>query len=201
MRKKCLNILEGDDLFTGIVEALGSVGRVGSRLEIIWPGEIPFMNLGDSIAVNGACLTVVELTEDGFGADVVDETMRRTNLRDLKLGDPVNLERPRAIGDRLDGHLVQGHVDWVGVVTKAGPEFHVSIPEEFAKYIVPKGSITVDGVSLTIVDTTNDSFSVAIIPHTYEVTTLGVRKQGDHVNLEFDVLAKYVERLLQYRSS
>jgi riboflavin synthase len=159
--------------------------------------------LGDSTAVNGCCLTVVAFespTADAAGwweADVTEESYRRTNLGDLAPGDVVNLERPVRLQDRLGGHLVQGHVDAVGVVAEPAPDLHVTMPASLARYVVEKGSITVDGVSLTVVDALDDGFTVAVIPHTAEVTTLGRRNTGDRVNLEVDVMAKYAERLLR----
>ncbi len=150
--------------------------------------------VGDSIAVNGCCLTVVELGPGTWSADVVDETLDRTNLGALKPGDPVNLERPVRLTDRLGGHIVQGHVDGMGKVVSAGPDLVVRTPDN--RYLAEKGSVAVDGVSLTVVEVTEDLFRVAVVPHTAAVTTLGRLRDGDRVNLEFDILAKYVERLL-----
>jgi riboflavin synthase len=152
--------------------------------------------VGDSIAVNGCCLTVVARGDDYFAADAVDETLRRTNLGQLAVGDPVNLERPVRLSDRLGGHLVQGHVDAVGSVVNPAPDLRVQAPAELLRYIVEKGSITVDGVSLTVVAVLPDGFTVAVIPHTAEATTLGRKGPGELVNLEVDLVAKYVERLL-----
>jgi riboflavin synthase len=154
--------------------------------------------LGDSTAVNGCCLTIVafDAAEGWWEADVSDESYRRTNLGDLAPGAPVNLERPVRLMDRLGGHLVQGHVDAVGTVVAPVPDLHVSMPTELSRYVVEKGSITVDGVSLTVVDALADGFTVAVIPHTSAVTTLGGRAAGDRVNLEVDVTAKYLERLV-----
>jgi riboflavin synthase len=159
------------------------------------------VGLGDSIAVNGCCLTVVALdpAPDGpawWEADVSDETLARTSLRGLDSGSPVNLERSVRLADRLGGHLVQGHVDGVGEVVEPVPDLRVRIPQHLLRYVVEKGSITVDGVSLTVVQPLADGFTVAVIPHTAAVTTLGARRPGDAVNIEVDVLAKYVERLL-----
>ena len=158
------------------------------------------VTLGASIAVNGCCLTAVawETTPEGswWEADVTDETFDRTNLGDLRPGDPVNLERPVRLEDRLGGHLVQGHVDAVGVIVEPAPDLQVRMPPELLRYVVEKGSITVDGVSLTVVAPLDDGFTVALIPHTAEVTTLGHKGPGDTVNLEVDVMAKYTERLL-----
>lgn len=186
-------------MFTGIVEELGSVrSRQGARLEISCRDVLDDVELGASIAVNGCCLTVVEWqTGDGwFAAEVSDETFARTVVGDLGTGDPVNLERPVRLSDRLGGHLVQGHVDTVGTIVQASPDLKVKVSGELQRYIVEKGSITVDGVSLTVVDPAADGFTVAVIPHTAEVTTLGHKGPGDRVNIEVDVMAKYAEQLL-----
>ncbi len=188
-------------MFTGIVEELGTLRRrEGGRFEFEASAVADGLHIGDSVAHNGVCLTVVEMGPGWYAVDVVDETLARSNLGDLGPGDPVNLERPVRLADRLGGHLVQGHVDGVGTVVTPAPDLRVRIPPELARYIVPKGSITVDGCSLTVVDAGPDSFSVAVIPHTAEVTTLGRREPGERVNLEVDVVAKYVERLLAERS-
>ncbi len=186
-------------MFTGIVEELGTVvSREGAKLRIAARGVLDEAKLGDSTAVNGCCLTIVafDAAAGWWEADVSDESFRRTNLGDLTPGDAVNLERPVRLVDRLGGHLVQGHVDGVGVVTSPVPDLAVSMPAELGHYVVEKGSITVDGVSLTVVDALADAFTVAVIPHTSEMTTLGGRSVGDRVNLEVDVTAKYVERLI-----
>ncbi len=186
-------------MFTGIVEELGSVrAREGSRLEISCGKVLDDVELGASIAVNGCCLTVVEWADEGdwFAAEVSDETFARTVVGDLDPGDPVNLERPVRLADRLGGHLVQGHVDAVGTIVRPSPELKVKVPGELHRYIVEKGSITVDGVSLTVVDPSADGFTVAVIPHTADVTTLGHKSDGDRVNVEVDVMAKYAEQLL-----
>lgn len=209
-------------MFTGIVEELGSVaGRDGGRLRIVARTVLEDAHLGDSIAVNGCCLTVVatsgtapatssvsdpsEPTEpeplSWWEADVSDETLGRTTIGGLREGDPVNLERPVRLADRLGGHLVQGHVDGVGTVVEPAPDLRVSMDPALCRYVVEKGSITVDGVSLTVVDALPDGFTVAIIPHTADVTTLGRVASGDRVNLEVDVTAKYVERLLSWYGS
>jgi riboflavin synthase len=150
--------------------------------------------------VNGCCLTVVDVGEGWWAADAVGETLSRTNLADLQPGDAVNLERPVRAGDRLGGHIVQGHVDAVGEIVSPAPELQVRMPEELARYVIEKGSITVDGCSLTVVKPLDDGFTVAVIPHTAEVTTLGRKGPGDRVNLEVDMVAKYVEKLLQERN-
>ena len=184
-------------MFTGIVEELGSVrARDGGRFTFAADTILEDLKIGDSVAVNGCCLTVVEIGEGWWRADAVDETLGRTNLADLGEGDPVNLERPVRLADRLGGHLVQGHVDAVGEIVNTAPDLRVKAPAEVLRYVVTKGSITVDGCSLTVVDVFDDGFSVAIIPHTAEVTTLGRKGAGDRVNLEVDLVAKYVERLV-----
>ena len=185
-------------MFTGIVEELGRVrSRDGGRFTFDASLVLEDAKIGDSIAVNGCCLTVVESGDGWWSADAVDETLSRTNLGDLQPGDPVNFERPVRAADRLGGHIVQGHVDAVGEVVEPAPNLRVRMPRELARYVVEKGSITVDGCSLTVVDALDDGFTVALIPHTTEVTTLGSRRPGDRVNLEVDLVAKYVERLLQ----
>ncbi|WP_438387803.1 riboflavin synthase [Actinopolyspora saharensis] len=190
-------------MFTGIVEELGEVAAVdpvpgGARLSVSAPAVTADASHGDSISVDGVCLTVAGTTEDGFTVDVVDETLRRSTLGALQAGARVNLERAMALGDRLGGHIVQGHVDATGVVTgsEADGLTRVSIPERLSRYLVEKGSITVDGVSLTVVEAGEQEFSVALIPTTLEETTLGLRARGDRVNIEVDALAKHVERLL-----
>lgn len=186
-------------MFTGIVEELGRVReRDGGRLvvEAELSGDLA---VGDSVSVNGCCLTVVATGGAGeawWAADAVAETMSRTALGDLVAGSRVNLERPLRPADRLGGHLVQGHVDAAAEVLAPAPELVVALPSALARYVVEKGSVTVDGVSLTVVEVSGASFRVAVIPHTAAVTTLGLRRPGERVNLEVDVLAKYVERLL-----
>jgi riboflavin synthase len=194
-------------MFTGIVEELGTVRSVerigdGARVQIAATRVLDDAAIGASIALNGCCLTVVELGEGGFAADAVTETLRRTALGGLRPGDPVNLERPVRLADRLGGHLVQGHVDAVGALRASEPNadgsrrMEFSAPATLLRYVVEKGSITVDGISLTVAATLDDGFAVAVIPHTLAVTTLGTKLVGDPVNLEVDILAKYVERLL-----
>jgi riboflavin synthase len=185
-------------MFTGIVEELGTVvARDGARVRIAARKVLDDVHVGDSTAVNGCCLTVVAFGDDWWEADISDETFRRTNLGELDDGVPVNLERPVRLSDRLGGHLVQGHVDAVGEIVAPAPDLRVRMPADLMRYVVEKGSITVDGVSLTVVDVLDDGFTVAVIPHTAEVTTLGRKGVGDRVNLEVDVMAKYAERLLQ----
>jgi len=186
-------------VFTGIVEELGKVGsRNGSRLRINSTTVLEGSDLGASIAVNGCCLTVVDTDGSSYwDADVSEETYSRTNLGSLQTGDVVNLERPMALGERLGGHMVLGHVDAVGHVVSPAPDLVIRIPRDLMHLIVEKGSITVDGISLTVFDLSADTFRVAVIPHTTAVTTLGVRKVGDAVNIEMDVLAKHVQRLVE----
>jgi len=186
-------------VFTGIVEELGKVGsRNGSRLRINSTTVLEGSDLGASIAVNGCCLTVVATDGSSYwDADVSEETYSRTNLGSLQTGDVVNLERPMALGERLGGHMVLGHVDAVGHVVSPAPDLVIRIPRDLMHLIVEKGSVTVDGISLTAFDLSADTFRVAVIPHTTAVTTLGVRKAGDAVNIEMDVLAKHVQRLVE----
>ncbi|MEW2528725.1 riboflavin synthase [Streptomyces sp. NPDC047071] len=197
-------------MFTGIVEELGEVTAVetladASRFRLRGPVVTDGAKHGDSIAVNGVCLTVVDHEGDEFTADVMAETLNRSSLGALVPGSKVNLERPTAVGARLGGHIVQGHVDSVGTVVRREASENwevvtVSLPADLARYVVEKGSITVDGVSLTVVDAGPDYFTVSLIPTTLALTTLGVKQPGDPVNLEVDVIAKYVERLLGTRS-
>jgi riboflavin synthase len=185
-------------MFTGIVEELGTVvSRDGNRFRFGAQLVLEDAKLGDSTAVNGCCLTVVALGPDWWEADVVDESLSRTNLGDLQPGSAVNLERPVRPTDRLGGHIVQGHVDAVGEIVTAAPDLRIRMPKDLLRYVVEKGSITVDGCSLTVVDVFDDGFSIAVIPHTAEVTTLGRKGPGDRVNLEVDVMAKHVERLME----
>lgn len=186
-------------MFTGIVEELGAViSRDGARLRIGARRVLEGAGIGDSTAVNGCCLTIVAFDPAAgwWEADVSDETYARTVLGSLEPGDPVNLERPVRLEDRLGGHLVQGHVDAVGEILEPVPDLRVRVPGTLMRYIVEKGSITVDGVSLTVVVPDEDSFTVAVIPHTAAVTTLGTKGPGSTVNLEVDVMAKYTEKLL-----
>jgi riboflavin synthase len=184
-------------MFTGIVEELGRRDSLrDGRLRITATHVIDGVEIGESIAVNGCCLTVVAFGDDWWEADVSDETISRTSLAQLRDGDGVNLERAVRASDRLGGHIVQGHVDGVGEVVDPVPDLRIRVPDELLRYLVEKGSVTVDGVSLTIVKPLDDGFTVAIIPHTADVTTLGTKRPGDLVNLEVDVMAKYVERLV-----
>ncbi len=198
-------------MFTGIVEELGSVVEIepladAARLRIRGPLVTTDAVHGASIAVNGVCLTVVGFGAGEFTADVMRETLERSSLGALEVGSRVNLERPVTLEARLGGHLVQGHVDGTGEILERSPSEHwevvrVSLPGELGRYVVEKGSITVDGISLTVVEAHDDWFSVSLIPTTLELTTLGTNGVGDLVNLEVDVVAKYVERLLQWRTS
>lgn len=191
-------------MFTGIVEELGEVAeRDGSRLRISAQTVLEDAELGASIAVNGCCLTVVAFDADAgwWEADVTQESFDRTNLGELASGSPVNLERPVRLMDRLGGHLVQGHVDAVGEMVQPAPDLRVRVDPSITRYIVEKGSITVDGISLTVVDALDDGFTVAIIPHTEAVTTLSSKGPGDLVNIEVDITAKYVEKLTSWRDA
>ncbi len=184
-------------MFTGIVEELGRLESLdGGRLRVAATRVIEDAAIGDSIAVNGCCLTVVASGDGWWEADVSDETISRTSLAGLQPGDGINLERAVKVSDRLGGHIVQGHVDGVGEVVDPVPDLRVKVPAGMTRYLVEKGSVTVDGVSLTVVDALDDGFTVAIIPHTADVTTLGAKRPGDLVNLEVDVMAKYVEKLV-----
>ncbi len=197
-------------MFTGIVEALGVVTDISRdadnmRLTIASSQIAPGLKLGDSIAINGTCLTAVELTATSFAADAVPETLAKTNLGDLVEGSQVNLERPMRADGRFDGHIVQGHVDSIGTVVGVDPEgdgrrFSIEVADAVRRYIVEKGSVTVDGVSLTVAALTERGFQIALIPHTLQVTILGQRQIGDRVNIEIDVIAKYVERLVGERT-
>jgi len=196
-------------MFTGIVETMGTVVRVlrrggGARLEVRSQQVVSDVKTGDSVSVNGACVTVTGRFEDTFACDLVPETLARTNLGTLQPGEEVNLERPLRAASRLDGHIVQGHIDVVGTIRSrrrvgAQEMLEVTVPFELTRYLAPKGSVSVDGVSLTIVDVNKDRFRVALIPHTLETTTLGKKLQGAAVNVEVDVISKYVERHLAAR--
>ena len=199
-------------VFTGIVEELGEViGKEdlpdAARFVIRGPVVTGDAGHGDSIAVNGVCLTVVDVRAGGeFSADVMKETLDRSSLGDLRVGSMVNLERAAALNSRLGGHIVQGHVDGTGHVIARTPSknwevVRIALPTALSRYVVEKGSITVDGISLTVAGVGDDAFEIAVIPHTLAVTTLGASRPGDPVNLEVDVVAKYVERLLVARST
>ncbi len=198
-------------MFTGIVEELGHLAGVedqgdAARLTLRGPTVTGDARHGDSIAVNGVCLTVVEVADGAFTADVMAETLARSCLGSLAVGDTVNLERAVRAGDRLGGHVVQGHVDGTGEVLERRPSprwtvVRVSLPAGLGRYVVEKGSITVDGISLTVTAVTTDWFEVSLIPTTLELTTLGAKGPGAPVNLEVDVMAKYVEKLLASRAA
>jgi riboflavin synthase len=195
-------------MFTGIVEELGRVAALeetsdAARLRVFGSG-LDDLSLGDSVAVNGVCLTAAQTHDDGFTADVMRETLQRSTLGALASGDPVNLERAVTPTTRLGGHLVQGHVDGVATVTARRPAEHweevdLVLPEELSAYVVEKGSITLDGVSLTVAAIAGDTVTVSLIPETLRRTTLGSRAVGDQLNVEVDILAKYVEKLLSAR--
>ena len=198
-------------MFTGIVEELGTIAAVEEqgdaiRLTVRASTVLEGTGLGDSIAVNGCCLTVVSSDAQTWTADVMQETLDKTSLHGVQPGDAVNLERAVTVEKRLGGHIVQGHVDGVGEVLSRTPSEHwevveVSLPADLGRYLVDKGSIAVDGISLTVVEAGTDRFTVSLIPETLARTTLGTRQPGDRVNLEVDVLAKHVERLLAWRDT
>ena len=198
-------------MFTGIIEELGKVVAIeaqpdAKRITFEGPLVTSDVSRGDSIAVCGACLTAVELEPGLFTADVMNETLRLTNLGDLSVGDPVNLERAMNATTRFGGHMVQGHVDGVGTVVSREPSenwewVRVSIPEELAKYVVLKGSITIDGISLTVNEVNGNVLGFSLIPETLRLTTLGSKQPGDRVNIEADVMAKHIERLLEARGN
>ena len=194
-------------MFTGIVEQIGTVedvsdSAIGRCVRLSAPG-VGDMRIGASISVNGVCLTAVETGQDMVVVEVIPETLQRSNLGSLVRGNQVNLERPMLASGRFDGHIVQGHVDGLGTIadidrgSDGSVVMTVDTPEELHRYLVEKGSVTIDGVSLTVASLTDTGLRVALIPHSLEVTTLGLRNPGDTVNLEMDVLAKYVERLLR----
>lgn len=197
-------------MFTGLVESTGSVVSLkmvgnGCDLQIRPNQSLPVPAIGDSIATNGCCLTVTQLDDTGqvWTFQAGEETLSRTNLGELGEGSLVNLETSMCLGDKIGGHLVTGHVDGLGTLAKIEPDgewakYWFTVPHSLAPQLASKGSIAVDGISLTLVDVTDQQFSVALIPHTLQVTTLGTRRVGDSVNLETDVLAKYVQRQLQF---
>jgi riboflavin synthase len=197
-------------MFTGIVEELGTISGLkdlGDSIRLQVSGELVRSDLaqGESISVNGACLTAAELTEDGFVADVMQETLNKTSLRGIAVGDKVNLERAMSGAGRFGGHVVQGHVDGVGEIISRQPSDNwevvkVRIPSELAKYVVHKGSITFDGVSLTVNDISDDVVSLSLIPETLRLTTLGQKGVGAKLNVEADILAKHIEKLIEARS-
>jgi riboflavin synthase len=195
-------------MFTGIIEGLGTVKSLsraagGLRMGIETDFPMDKVKVGDSIAVSGACLTVVRFQNNIFEVDVAPETLSKTILGQARVGDRVNLERALCLGDRLDGHLVTGHVDCVGTIQAKRPManavlFAFGVPEAFSRYIVQKGSVAVDGISLTVNDCKKRTFEVSIIPHTAKITTMGFKKTGDSVNIETDMIGKYVERFTKH---
>ena len=197
-------------MFTGIIEHLGTVDSLkanaeGGRLTIHAPSVASLLEVSKSIAVNGCCLTVVQVAGDRFSADLSGETLRKTSIGEWKTGTRVNLEQPLTAGKEFGGHFVLGHVDTIGRVARLAPEgenwwYGVEVPEDFARYIVPQGSITIDGISLTVARWNAPLAEIAVIPFTYEHTNVRDKKIGDAVNLEGDVLGKYVERYLEARS-
>jgi riboflavin synthase len=187
-------------VFTGIVEEVGYIEE-GPRFSVRCALVLSDLTLGASIAVNGVCLTAVDIRNDGFSADLAPETLARTNLGDLRPGDTVNLERPLMLQSRLSGHIVQGHVDGTGVLESLeNSVLAVGAPRELERFLVYKGSIAIDGISLTIASVEDGVVKAAIIPHTFEATNLARRKPGDRVNIECDVLAKHVDKLLAWRA-
>ena len=194
-------------MFTGIIEEIGKVIRVqrtagSSFIEIQAEKVLTDAHIGDSIAVNGVCLTVTDMTNDTFRADVMNETLSRSSLGSLVSGSMVNLERAMAANGRFGGHIVSGHIDGTGIITDVKNDgiavwYTISAEDSLLRYIVEKGSIAIDGISLTVAKVTNSTFSVSIIPHTASETTLSMKKTGDIVNLENDIIGKYVERLIK----
>jgi riboflavin synthase len=197
-------------MFTGIVEELGTVIKAGTKLEVRCSAVLSDLSIGASIAVNGVCLTAVAVSKESFAADLAPETLSRSNLGDLKAGSRVNLERPVTPATRLSGHIVQGHVDATGEVVAIdllGNEalgdgnwwLKVRVPKSLDRYLVEKGSVTLDGISLTIAAIDDDVIAVTIIPHTFANTTIGQSRAGTRLNIEVDVLAKHVEKLLAHK--
>jgi riboflavin synthase len=188
-------------MFTGLVEALGRVRhRPTQQLSVYAPTNGRTFEIGESVAINGCCLTVTDLSEGALSFDLSEETLRRTNLSDLDEGDVVNVERAMLAEGRFGGHLVQGHVDSVGALIQREPSaggdvFTFQVPRSVSRYLIEKGSVALDGISLTVVGLTEDTFQVWVIPHTLANTNLSTRKPGDRVNVEIDLIAKYVEKL------
>lgn len=195
-------------MFTGIVEGTGRILKIkplknGSRLTVASPFGLGKVKKGESIAVNGCCLTVVSKAGKSFDADLSHETLDVTNLKSVRPGSVVNLERPLRLSDRIDGHLVQGHVDGLGRILKIKKpgdswEIEIEIPKDLRRYLIPKGSVTVDGISMTVNRLTPKSFTLVVIPHTFQVTNLKAKRAGDPVNLEVDLIGKYLESLGRY---
>lgn len=195
-----------DTVFTGLIEEVGKIGEIrkgsdSTFLTVKASGVLKDIKVGDSILINGVCLTVKVVNLDSFSVDIISETLKRTNLAMLSTGEAVNLERAMKLGERLGGHLLSGHIDEVGTIEeKRGVKdnfiLRISASQKIIRYIIPQGSIAIDGVSLTVVDCGYHNFTVAIIPHTAQATTLGVKKNGEAVNLEADLISKYAEKLL-----
>ncbi len=195
-------------MFTGIIEELGKVTSIkktdtGKQFQISAKVVMDDLKQGDSIAVNGVCLTAVEINEKGFKVDLVHETLNKSNLNELKNNSLVNLERALTLSTRLGGHMIQGHVETVGVILEKTPDgdgatIVVGVNPEWMRYCIPKGSIALDGISLTIADIEDNFISIALIPHTLEKTTLGFKEAGDTLNIETDIVGKYIERLLSF---
>jgi riboflavin synthase len=192
-------------MFTGIIEGLGNIvrfdkkttNRSAAKMKIKLGKIAKGLKIGDSVAINGVCLTAVNISKDVAEFEMVGETIKKTNLGSLKSGNKVNIERSLKIGERLEGHFVLGHVDGVGIISKIEKQpnqikIWTKVPKELSKYIIKKGSVTVDGISLTVVDVLKDQFSVSIIPHTMKITNLSYKKVGDKVNIETDILGKYI---------
>jgi riboflavin synthase len=196
-------------MFTGIIEGLGKITGIrsasgGKRIAIDAGFDLDGSKIGDSIAVNGACLTAVTITKSRFEVDVSPETVDKTTLKNIKVGEQVNIERALRLSDRLDGHLVSGHIDGTGRITHKTRKGNailvgISVAKSLARFMIPKGSVAIDGISLTVNQIDERTFSVSIIPHTLELTTLGALGQGDLVNLEVDLIGKYVEKLLSVK--
>ncbi len=194
-------------MFTGIIEEVGKVKSIvqkgKARIFVIsLRKSLDKINISDSVSVNGVCLTVFEKTKDSFKVEAVEETIKKTNLGELKIGDPVNFELALKLGERLGGHIVQGHVDTTGVIKSIKKLenswiFEIKFPAEFRKYLIPMGAIAVDGISLTVAGLDKDKFKVSIIPYTFDNTNLKFRKVGDKVNLEFDLFGKYIENFFE----
>lgn len=192
-------------MFTGIIEGLGNIvrfdkkttNRSAAKMKIKLGKIAKGLKIGDSVAINGVCLTAVNISKDVAEFEMVGETIKKTNLGSLKSGNKVNIERSLKVGERLEGHFVLGHVDGVGIISKMEKQpnqikIWTKVPKELSKYIIKKGSVTVDGISLTVVDVLQDQFSVSIIPHTMKITNLSYKKVGDKVNIETDILGKYI---------
>ncbi len=194
-------------MFTGLIEEIGKIAAVrplggGKRITVECSKIFDGLKIDDSVAINGVCLTVVAISGRRFDAEAVEETMRKTTFSNIRVGSKINLERAARLGDRMGGHLVQGHVDCTGKISSVihettGWQLWVTFPREFSKYIISSGSICIDGVSLTVARVERDRFMISIIPHTRSITTLGELKTGGIVNLEFDLIGKYVEQLIK----